>query len=67
MSQMRYLESQQGSKRHLNEGKMSLWNLIKNTIIEVIDMILEGLEPYKYMTLLTKTLIHLLSFERDEE
>jgi hypothetical protein len=26
-------------------------------------MVLEGLEPYKYTTLLTKTLIRLLSFE----
>jgi hypothetical protein len=46
---------------------MSLWTLIKNTIIEAIDTVLEGLEPYEYATLLTKTSIHLLSFERDEE
>jgi hypothetical protein len=46
---------------------MSLWNLIKNTIIEAIDTVLEGLEPYEYATLLTKTSICLLSFERDEE
>jgi hypothetical protein len=46
---------------------MSLWNLIKNTIIEAIDTILEGLEPYEYVTLPTKTSIRLLSFERDEE
>jgi hypothetical protein len=44
---------------------MPLWNLIKNTIIEAIDTVLEGLEPYEYATLPTKTSIRLLSFERD--
>jgi hypothetical protein len=39
---------------------MSLWNLIKNTVIEAIDTVLEGLEPYEYATLPTKASIRLL-------
>jgi hypothetical protein len=35
--------------------------------IEAINTVLEGLEPYEYATLPTKTSIRLLSFERDEE
>lgn len=42
---------------------MPLWNLIKNTIIEAITTVLEGLEPYEYATLSTKTSVCLLSFE----
>jgi hypothetical protein len=46
---------------------MSLWDLIQNTIREAIDTVLEGLEPYEYATLPTKTSARLLSFKRNEE